>query len=321
MHIENFKVFGDLVESESFSQAARKNGITQSAVSQQLRTMEKHFNIVIIDRSHKVFCLTPEGQTLFDRTREILRLYELLVGELQEMRKIISGTIQISTIYSIGLHELPPYVKAFLQEYPGVNIRVEYRRSNLVYDDILQNNMDLGLVAYPETHKNLEVVPFVNDRLVLIVHPEHRLAQSDELAIEELAEEALISFEKDIPTRRAIDRVFSAAGVKIKPVMEFDNVETVKRAVEIDAGVAIIPGLTAAQEVKQGLLKMVPLKGDEFDRPLAVIYRKGRVLTPAMKTFLQRLTGIEIEDREPALTGRSRRVNRKEEEEVSTASA
>ncbi len=130
MHVENFKIFSDLVESESFSRAAKLNGITQSAVSQQLRAMEKHFSILIVDRSQKQFRLTREGQKLYESAKEILYLYERLNSELQEMKKVISGTIHISTVYSIGLHELPPYVKAFLSKYPEVNIRVEYRRAN-----------------------------------------------------------------------------------------------------------------------------------------------------------------------------------------------
>ena len=98
MHVENFKIFSDLVESESFSRAAKLNGITQSAVSQQLRAMEKHFSILIVDRSQKQFRLTREGQKLYESAKEILYIYEKLNSELQEMKKVISGTIHISTV-------------------------------------------------------------------------------------------------------------------------------------------------------------------------------------------------------------------------------
>ncbi|MGK0309310.1 MAG: DNA-binding transcriptional LysR family regulator, partial [Lentimonas sp.] len=120
MNIQNFKIFSDLVESESFSRAAKLNGITQSAVSQQLRSMEKHFNILIVDRSQKRFRLTREGQKLHESAKEVLQIYDTLNIELQEMKKIISGTIHISTVYSIGLHGLPPYVKSFLMKFPKV---------------------------------------------------------------------------------------------------------------------------------------------------------------------------------------------------------
>jgi DNA-binding transcriptional LysR family regulator len=291
MHIENFKIFSDLVESESFSRAAKLNGVTQSAVSQQLRSMEKHFNVLIVDRSQKQFRLTREGQKLYDSAKELLHRYEKLMSELQEMKKVISGTIHISTIYSIGLHELPPYITTFLKDFPSVNVRVEYRRSNLVYEDILHNAVDLGLIAFPIRMRQVEVIPFLEDRLVMICNPDHPLASLNAVRITDLKEEKFIGFDQDIPTRKATDQMFRESKVEMEPVMEFDNIETVKRAVEINAGISIVPSATIKQEIKQGLLKAVSIEGSCVTRPLAIIHRKGRVLTPAMKKFISTLTG------------------------------
>lgn len=294
MHIENFKIFSDLVESESFSRAAKLNGITQSAVSQQLRAMEKHFNILIVDRSQKQFRLTREGQKLYESAKEILYLYDKLNSELQEMKKVISGTIHISTVYSIGLHELPPYVKVFLAKFPEVNIRVEYRRANMVYEDILTNSIDLGLIAYPQKHKQLEVLPFHDDILVLVVSPEHPFAKKKSIDIQEVEGQKFIGFEPDIPTRKATDIIFKDANIETEPVMEFDNVETVKRAVEINAGIAILPQTTVVREEAQGLLKVLKFKNQTYKRPLALIHRKGRVLTPAIKKLIDLLTSKDL---------------------------
>lgn len=290
MQIENFKIFADLVETKSFSKAAKLNGITQSAVSQQARSMERNFKTLMIDRSQKQFNLTREGQRIYDAAKEILHVYEKLLSELQEMKKVISGTIRISTIYSIGLHELPPYIKKFLHDYPSVNVRIEYRRSNLVYEDILHNSVDFGLVAFPQKLRQIETIPFRNDRLVLITHPNHPLAKLPEADLKTLAGHKFIGFDPDIPTRKAVDQIFRDNKLEITPVMEFDNIETVKRAVEIDHGIAIVPQATVVQEVKQGTLATVAFKGKEFTRPLAILHRKGRVLTPAMKKFIETLS-------------------------------
>ena len=290
MQIENFKIFADLVETKSFSKAAKLNGITQSAVSQQARAMERNFKTLMIDRSQKQFNLTREGQRIYEAAKEILHVYEKLESELQEMKKVISGTIRISTIYSIGLHELPPYVKRFLQEFPSVNVRIEYRRSNLVYEDILHNAVDFGLVAFPQRQRQIEMIPFRNDRLVLITHPHHALAQATEVDLKTLAGQKFIGFDPDIPTRKAVDTIFRDNKLEITPVMEFDNIETVKRAVEIDHGIAIVPQATVQQELRQGTLAIVPFKGKEFTRPLAILHRKGRVLTPAMRKFVETLS-------------------------------
>jgi len=291
MQIENFKVFADLVETKSFSKSAKINGITQSAVSQQARAMEKHFKTLLIDRSQKQFQLTREGQCVYETAKELLHGYEKLLSDLQEMKKVISGTIRISTIYSIGLHELPPYIKRFLHDFPSVNVRVEYRRSNLVYEDILHNSVDFGLVAFPVRQRQIEVVPFRNDHLVLITHPQHALAQrGTEVEFTELAGLKFIGFDPDIPTRKAVDQIFRDNAIEMDPVMEFDNIETVKRAVEIDHGVAIVPQATVMREAQQGSLAMLHFKGKDFTRPLAILHRKGRVLTPAMRKFIDTLS-------------------------------
>jgi len=295
MQIENFKIFADLVETKSFSKSAKLNGITQSAVSQQARAMERHFKTLLIDRSQKQFQLTREGQRVYDSAKEILHTYDKLLSELQELKKVISGTIRISTIYSIGLHELPPYIKKFLHDYPSVNVRVEYRRSNLVYEDILHNSVDFGLVAFPVKQRQIEMLPFRNDQLVLITHPTHPLAKVSDIELKQLTGQRFIGFDPDIPTRKAVDQIFRDNKLEIEPVMEFDNIETVKRAVEIDHGVAIVPQATVQQEVKQGTLVALHFKGKDFTRPLAILHRKGRVLTPAMKKFIE-ILGLEMHE-------------------------
>ena len=293
MQIENFKIFADLVETKSFSKSAKLNSITQSAVSQQARAMERNFKTLLIDRSQKQFQLTREGQKVYESAKEILHTYDQLLSELQELKKVISGTIRISTIYSIGLHELPPYIKKFLHDYPSVNVRVEYRRSNLVYEDILHNAVDFGLVAFPAKHRQIEMLPFRNDHLVLITHPNHPLANAGELDLRQLASQRFIGFDPDIPTRKAVDQIFRENKLEIEPVMEFDNIETVKRAVEIDHGVAVVPLATVAQELHSGALSAVHFKGKDFTRPLAILHRKGRVLTPAMKKFIE-ILGMDL---------------------------
>jgi DNA-binding transcriptional LysR family regulator len=223
----------------------------------------------------------------------MLHTYDTLLSELQEMKKVISGTIRISTVYSIGLHELPPYIKRFLHDFPSVNVRVEYRRSNLVYEDILHNSVDFGLVAFPVKMRQLDMIPFRNDHLVLIAHPNHPLVKKGAVDVGDLAGQKFIGFDPDIPTRKAIDQIFRDNKLEIEPVMEFDNIETVKRAVEVDHGVAIVPQATVVQEAKQGTLAVLAFRDRDFTRPLAILHRKGRVYTPAMKKFIATL-GLDL---------------------------
>jgi DNA-binding transcriptional LysR family regulator len=248
--------------------------------------MEKHFNVLIVDRSQKQFRLTREGRSLYEASRDILNRYEEVSSEMQEMRKVVSGTVHVSTIVSIGLHELPPYVKRFMQEYPHVNVRIEYRRSNLVYEDVFSSTADFGLVAYPQKYRQVEIIPFMEDQLVAICAPKHKLAGKKEIELADLQGCRFIGFDQDIPTRKALDQFFREQRIELEPTMEFDNIETLKRAVEVDAGVALVPEGTIRQEIEQGTLVKLRLRDRHVVRPLAILHRKGRVMTPAMKRFL-----------------------------------
>ena len=295
MQIESLKVFCDLAETESFTKAAQINSVTQSAVSQQISSLERQFKSLLIERSKKKFRLTREGQLLYDFSKQIIQTYDALHSKLQEVKDIISGTIRVATIYSIGLHDLPPYIKRFLKEHPTVHVHVEYRRANQVYEDVLGNVVDLGLVAYPQRDAKLEIVPLRKDPLVLICHPQHSLAKSKNIRLKALSGQKFIGFEPDIPTRKALDRILKDHSVQVQHVMEFDNIETVKRAVEIDAGVAIVPQGTVLQETAKGALAQVTLDDGAYYRPLAAIFKKSKVLSPAMKEFVATLK----EDKQP----------------------
>ena len=291
MQVESLKVFCDLAETESFTKAAQINNVTQSAVSQQISSLERQFKSLLIERSKKKFRLTREGQVLYEYSKQIIQSYDSLHNRLQEIKDIISGTIRLATIYSIGLHDLPPYLKKFLKLFPTVNVHVEYRRANQVYEDVLSNVVDLGLVAYPTRDPKLELIPLRKDVLVLICHPQHPLAKNKSIKLSQLSGEKFISFEPDIPTRKAIDKILKDHGVTVQTVMEFDNIETVKRAVEIEAGISIVPQATVLQEVAKQTLVEVRIEGVELFRPLAALYKKNKVLSPAMKQFLHILKG------------------------------
>ena len=286
MQIESLKVFCDLAETESFTKAAQINGVTQSAVSQQISSLERQFKSLLIERSKKKFRLTREGEVLYEFGKRIHQTYEELGNKLQEIKDIISGTIRVATIYSIGLHDLPPYIKRFLKEHPTVHVHVEYRRANQVYDDVLSNVVDIGLVAYPVKDAKLEIIALRKDPLVLICHPQHPFAKHKSVKLKTITDQKFVGFEADIPTRKALDKVLKEQNISVKTVMEFDNIETVKRAVEIDAGISIVPLGTISQEISKQTLAAVVIEDAELFRPLAAIHKKGKVLSPAMRQFI-----------------------------------
>jgi LysR family transcriptional regulator, transcriptional activator of the cysJI operon len=285
MQFESLKMFCDLAETQSFTKTARLNSVSQSAVSQTIRSLEQHFESLLIERSRKNFRLTAEGEVLYNHSKEILQSYAGIHARMQELKHVISGEMRVATVYSIGLHDLPPYVKRFMQNYPDVKIHLEYRRANQVYEAVLGNAVDLGLVAYPVHDARWEVVPLQKERLVLTCHPGHPFAKLKSVKLKALNGQRVVSFEPDMPTRKALDKLLRSQGVAVEHAMEFDNIETVKRAVELNCGVAIVPEATVRQELGQRTLAVVPLEGDYY-RSVGAVYRRNKVLSPAIKAFI-----------------------------------
>lgn len=291
MYIETFKVFSDLAETRSFSKAAVANGITQSAVSQQVRSLESKFQVTLIERSRKACTLTAEGKAFLEASREILDIYNSLSDRLAELRNVVIGELRLAAIYSIGLHELPPRLKAFRSEHPEVAVHVEYRRSNDVYAQVLNGEVDLGLVAYPQYRPGLKFEIFDEDELVLICPPTHPLASRSEAPWEALNGEHFIAFQPDVPTRKVIDRHLRDHHVTLSGMVEFDSVETVKRAVQIESGLSLVPRNTVLAEIEAGTLAALPLEGERLVRPLGVIFKRVRSRSPLHKAFLETLRG------------------------------
>jgi DNA-binding transcriptional LysR family regulator len=286
MHIDHFKVFCDLAETQSFSKTAALNGVTQSTVSQRVRQMEERFGATLIERGRRNFALTPEGIAILEASREILAIYNDLGPRLHTIRNEVSGTLRVASIFSIGLHELPPLLKAYRARHPDVHVQVEFRRFQQVYQEVLNGEVDAGLVAYPAKRTGIAFDLFEEDDMVLIVHPNHPLAQSQLVPLKQLNGEKFISFEPDTPTRKVIDRYLRENGVEPTHVMEFDNVEMVKRAVEVESGISIVPENTIRQEVETGLLAAIRLEGKRLTRPLGVIYQRNRPRFPALAEFI-----------------------------------
>ncbi|MGB8353224.1 MAG: LysR family transcriptional regulator [Chthoniobacteraceae bacterium] len=289
MNVETFKIFCDLADTSSFSKAAKINSITQSAVSQQIRSLENRYSVMLVERGRRNFSLTAEGHAFLAAGREILNIYDNLGNRLHELQNVVAGVVKVSSVYSIGLHELPPYLKEFRLAHPDVEVQVEYRRSTQVYTQVLNGEVDLGLVAYPARRKGLLVEPFIEDKMVVICHPEHRLAQKKRLKLEELNGEKFISFEPDLPTRKVIDRHLKSHDVTIEFAMEFDNIETVKRAVEIENGISIVPQNTVEAEVRAGTLVSVEIEKPEIVRPLGILLKRSHPRSPAQKEFIKLL--------------------------------
>lgn len=287
MNLDVLKTFCDLVDTGSFSKAAQINYVSQSAVSQQLAKLERDLQTQLVNRGGGLVAPTEAGKALYAGSKEILRRWEVMQGEVRSVADSIRGVLRVGTIYSVGLYQLEPYIRRFLREHPEVNVRVEFERANRIYSAVASGEMDLGVVAYPESQRSIEIIPFVTDQLVVAMRPDHPLAGQDNIDPSALEGMHFVAFSPDIPTRRNIDKLLRGHHVTVNIRMEFDNIETIKRAVEIGSGISVLPLQTIEPEVKHGELTFARIKrGNKWTRPLGILRRRGKAPSPAENMFL-----------------------------------
>ncbi len=312
MQLETLQVFCDLVESGSFSAAASQNFITQSAVSQQVRALETRFDQPLIERTRGHVRPTEAGQLLYEASKDITGRYRELSERMQSIGNVVSGSVRLATVHSVGLYELSEPLKRFVKAYPQVNVHLEYGRSSRVFDDVLSGRIDIGIVAYPTRRPQLATIPFREDRLVLICAPDHAFARRRSVRLQELDGQEFVGYERDLPTRRATDRVLRGKNVAIRYAMELDNIETIKRVVEVGVGLALVPEPCVKQEVKNGTLCAIQISDERLLRPLAIVHRQGRRFAPAVECFVAELKS-EVDPQLSSRTKKRRRATAKEQ--------
>jgi LysR family transcriptional regulator, transcriptional activator of the cysJI operon len=287
VHLDDMKIFCDVVETSSFSRAASMNSLTQTAVTRKIQAIEARLGCRLIDRGRgqRSQLPTPAGTLFYEGCRAILARHQALVEQLGEARDEPGGTLRVETVYSVGLHEIARHVKTFLRRYPRANIHLECNRSNRIYDNCLTERTDLGIVAYPRERPRIGVIALSSDHMVMICAPDHPLARRRRVALADLQETPFVAFEKDIPTRQAVDRTAAEAGAALDIQAEFDNIETIKRSVEVGLGISVVPRGTVAREAKAGILRAVPLV-PACERPIGIIYKRSRPFSVLAKRFI-----------------------------------
>ena len=295
VNLKSLKIFCDIVSRRSFSRAAEDNGISQSGASQVVGHLENTLGVQLIERSKRPLAPTREGKVFFDGSRKILAAYDALEDEVRTLHDEVAGRVRVAAIYSVGLHHMSSYVQEFRAQHPKANVRLEYLHPERVLESVENGEADLGIVSYPRSTRLVEAEPWREEPMVIVCAPSHLLAETDEAALGALAGLPMVAFDSDLVIRHEIDRVLDGQNVEADVVMEFDNIETIKRAIEIDAGISILPEATVLREVAAGTLARVriadPDAARQLSRPLGIIRGRNRPLAPTVQRFLDLLRG------------------------------
>ena len=299
MHVETLNIFCDVVRHQSFSRGAEASSVSQSAASQAVRQLEKHLGAQLIDRSKRPWVLTPEGKLFFKGCQEIVERYHELENAVQRRQTPSGHTIRLAAIYSVGLHDLSQYVDRFYALVPGAAVNLEYMHPDEVSQRILNDQSDLGLMSFVTPGREFTAIPWKRQLMVVACPPTHRFAR---MATEQggvrpvdLAGERFVAFDRELLVRREVDRFLRRHEVEVDVTAEFDNIETIKQAVDEGAGIAVLPEPTLRREVQRRTLVqaqfILPPGEPTLVRPLSIVHRRNRRLNPAVTEFITLLQG------------------------------
>jgi DNA-binding transcriptional LysR family regulator len=291
---ENLKLFKDIAQTKSFSRGAALNDVSQSAASQHVQELERSLGITLLDRSTRPLVVTTAGQLYTDFCRDVLRRKDDFAVALEQLKQQVEGTVRVASIYSVGLSEMAQLEEEFSRRQPKARLVVEYLRPEKVYSAVLADEADLGLVSYPEGSREITVIPWRQEQMVVAAGPEHPLARKGRIRAEDLNGIDFIGFDEDLPIRREVDRFLREHSIEVTQALHFDNLQMIKEAVAHHAGISILPARILRDEVAQGRLVAIPMLESELYRPLGIIHRKKKHFHSAAQAFLELLREPEF---------------------------
>lgn len=289
MHLRNVEIFCEVVARGSFSKAADAHNVSQSSASQAVHMLEKRLGCRLIDRSKRPFELTPAGQIYYDGCRKILESFRNIEDRVLQMRNKVVGRVRVAAIYSIGLLQMDAYVKRFEALFPDATLQIEYLHPDDVYSRIAGDEADLGLVSFPRDGGDISCIPWQEQEFVVVVAPTHRLAGRGSIPLSEIESEDFVGFTPDLMIRKQMDRWLKQAKTAVNLVHAFDNIENIKRAVEIGSGISLLPAPTVRREFEAGLLDILRIDGKKLFRPLGIVHKRNRTLTTAANKLIELL--------------------------------
>lgn len=298
MNLDTLRLYCDVVRLRSFSRGAATNSVSQSAASQAIQQLEAELDVALLDRSRRPLQATEEGQTFYEACRTLLQGFDKARADLAASRQRVEGTVRVAAIYSVGLHDMSRHMQPFMAAYPQARVLLECLHPHKVVEAVVNDEADVGILSYPTATRALTVLPLRSEPMVLVAHPAHRLARRRLVSAADLNGEKFVAFDHDLSIRKAIDRALKQHGVKVDVVMEFDNVETIKQAIGINAGVSILPRPTVLKEIGIRTLAAAPLGIPGLVRPIGIIHRRGKRLTPAVAAFIDLLKKADADGRQ-----------------------
>lgn len=290
MELYPLKVFLTVATEKSFSRAAEKLLRTQPAISLAVQKLESDLQERLIDRSGKELLLTDAGRIVLEYARRFENIEGELANSLTELRDNSAGRLTIGANESSALYLLN-YLQQYRRTYPKVRVQVRRSLSSKIPSQLIDGDLELGLASFdPEDDRLISLVIYT-DHLSFVVSPKHRLANHTNVAITELGIETFIAHNVLSPYRAVVLREFQRHKVPLNMDVEMPTVETIRKLVQRNEGVAFLPRMCVEQEIQQGTLREIQVNEIQVDRKIRLLYPARRALSHAAKAFLDLVRG------------------------------
>jgi DNA-binding transcriptional LysR family regulator len=287
MEMSQLEFFLKVIEEGSFSKAADSVGRTQPAVSIAIRRLEEEVGAPLFDRSQKSPTLTEAGEIIHDYAQRILHLREQARASVSELRTLQRGRVRVGANESTSLYLLPQVILAYRESHPQVKVEIYRQVSERLPREVLERNVDFALLASEPVDRDLESFCILRDELVLILNPEHPLAGRDALAVEDLGRESFLAHNVRTASRNRVVEAFAEHHTPLNITLELATVETIKRFVQLNIGLAFVPRMCVREELERGTLATVPVPDLKYHRTLWVTHRRHMTFSHAAAAFLK----------------------------------
>jgi DNA-binding transcriptional LysR family regulator len=289
MNIEYLRTFQEIVRLGSFSEVAKKLGISQPAVTFQIQKLEQELGARLIDRSQRTITLTPAGQRLLKFAESVGAEREILQHDLEQLQDKVTGELRIAASTIPGEYLLPTLLAKFKHRYPAVKIRVDVSDSLMVISQVSDSTYDIGFCGIAPEGKDTTSFKIASDEIVLIVPPGHPFVSKRTVKPEELTGESFIFREPTSGTQQNLEKLLEKAGLNIKewtPNLVLGSTQSVVAAVAADAGVAFVSNLAIKQCTAQGVVRQVNVRGLQLRRDFFCVYRQERIISRLLEVFI-----------------------------------
>ncbi len=286
MDLAELQVFVTVARERSFSKAAARLHRTQPAVSQAVRRLEDELGEKLFDRTAKDGKLTEAGRVLFDYAERLMRLSEEAEGAVRDLRDLRRGRVMIGA-NEAAVHVLLPVMARFREQFPHILVDVRRVPSRQIGVAVLERSLDFGVLSFPPAEADLESIQIGEDELVMLLHPKHELASRQQVTMGEFARESVIAHNEASPARERVLRLFEQKHEALNIQIALPSLDGIKRAVEMNMGVALLPRRCALAELSRGTLAAVHVAQVRLPRHLRLIYRAGNQRSHACSAFLE----------------------------------